>query len=403
VVSDSPARASKGPDIILTWSSLGRRLRALDRARRHYLHSQQRHHPILLAVQILYVSLFLGWTIYTHSWPAPDLVAIFLLLFAFLAARGLSFLRDWSPFILLLLGYMALTGIAGGLAGHAHIQFPIDSDRRLFDGTLPTTFLQSRLWNPDRARWYDYAASILYAMHFVIPLVVTFLFWMWRRSHYWRFVASYLLLTYAGFVTYILYPMAPPWLAAGQGRIPEVSDILGTVQYGALANPIVLATRYFHPNPVAAMPSLHAAFPLLVWLVLWRTWPKWGWALIVYPLAVAFSVIYLGQHYAVDVLAGWGYAIAAFAVIWLPKFNQGSPAGVPQVDHGGNTVAGGVAAIALPARLVVTKVDQRHTVARRGERSSNGFSAGIKRRAYVAARSGVVSMDSRQYIVRRGR
>jgi membrane-associated phospholipid phosphatase len=69
-------------------------------------------------------------------------------------------------------------------------------------------------------------------------------------------------------------------------------------------------------NPVAAMPSLHAAFTLLVALFLWRS-ARWWWriALALYPLAMGFTLMYFGEHYAVDVLAGWLYAVAAYAAV----------------------------------------------------------------------------------------
>ncbi|MHB8577112.1 MAG: hypothetical protein ACYDCQ_17505 [Dehalococcoidia bacterium] len=79
---------------------------------------------------------------------------------------------------------------------------------------------------------------------------------------------------------YLLYPMASPWWAAAEGKLPPLQPILSQVHYDGFGNPVVLADRYFHGNPVAAMPNLHAAFPLLVCLV------------------------------------GWVYATAAYIVIW---------------------------------------------------------------------------------------
>jgi membrane-associated phospholipid phosphatase len=305
-------RSDRGPNL----SSLREISAALLRLLRRYGDAQRRHFQVVLAVQILYVVLFGGWLIYSHTWPAPDLVVIFLLVFALLAARGISFLRDWSPFMLLLLAYIALTGIEGGLVRHVHEQFPINADRTMFAGQLPTTWLQTHLWHPPALRWYDYVAAVLYPMHFLVPLVVAFGFWMWKREFYWKFVAAYLLLTYAGFVTYVLYPMAPPWWAANDGRIPAVAAILDNIHFGVVANPIVLATQFFRPNPVAAMPSIHAAFPVLVWLVLWRVSPRWGWLGVFYAAGMSFSVVYLGEHYVIDVIAGWLYAVIAFAVVW---------------------------------------------------------------------------------------
>lgn len=299
-----------------------------------YQQRQQRHVVVVLTIQLLYAGLVSAWLVYHHTWPAPDLIALALLGFAFLTARLVSFLRDWSPFVLLLLGYVALAGIDSGVTARAHVQFPIGVDEAIFHGSLPTIWLQSHLWTPQQQHWYDYLAAVLYPMHFIVPLVLAFAFWIWRKRIYWRFVSSYLLLCYAGFVTYLLFPMAPPWWAASEGRIPTVTLIIDQVRFGGADNPIVLATRYFKPNPVAAMPSIHAAFPVLVWLVLWRLFPRWGWAWVVYPLAMAFSVVYLGEHYVVDVLAGWLYAIAAFFAIWgLPqRLTRLLPRPVPQPE-----------------------------------------------------------------------
>ncbi|HLZ69553.1 MAG TPA: phosphatase PAP2 family protein [Dehalococcoidia bacterium] len=299
---------------VVAYGSL--KLQPLIRLRRRYLAGQERHKRILLAVQVLYALLLTSWLLFTHSWPAPDVIALFLLLFAFVAARGLSFLRDWSPFVLLLLGYAALTGIAPDLTGVVHVGFPIQADRWLFRGAEPNLWLQAHFFHPGQARWYDYAATVLYPMHFVTPLVLAFVFWMWWKPRYWRFVTAYLLLCYAAFVTYLLYPMAPPWWAYRVGKLPPVHLVLYEVHYAGLQNPIVLAMQFFKPNPVAAMPSLHAAVPVLIWLTLWKTWPRWGWAAIVYPLAMGLAVVYPGEHYVIDVIAGAAYAVVAFALVW---------------------------------------------------------------------------------------
>ncbi|HZU75939.1 MAG TPA: phosphatase PAP2 family protein, partial [Dehalococcoidia bacterium] len=164
--------------------------------------------------------------------------------------------------------------------------------------------------------WYDWLTALLYLLHFVVPLAVAYLFWHWRRPLFQRFVRSYVLLIYAGFTTYLVYPMAPPWYASNLGRIPEVHKVLDAVQWQGMGDPVTLLSRFFQTDPIAAMPSMHAAFPVLVWLVLWRVWPRWGWIAVVYPLAMSFAVIYAGEHYLVDVLAGWLYAGAAFGLTW---------------------------------------------------------------------------------------
>ena len=71
-----------------------------------------------------------------------------------------------------------------------------------------------------------------------------------------------------------------------------------------------------YANDVAAMPSLHAAFALLFTLCLWRLVPRYVRPLLaVYPAAMALALVYSGEHYVVDCIAGWVYAVAAFATV----------------------------------------------------------------------------------------
>lgn len=137
----TPVRLAVVPVVSSVVAYAGIKLEPLVRLRRRYLARQERHWRILLGVQLFYAGLLTTWLLFTHSWPAPDVIALFLLLFAFLAARGLSFLRDWSPFVLLLLGYAALTGVAPGLTGVVHVGFPIRVDRWLFRGAEPNLWL----------------------------------------------------------------------------------------------------------------------------------------------------------------------------------------------------------------------------------------------------------------------
>jgi membrane-associated phospholipid phosphatase len=127
-------------------------------------------------------------------------------------------------------------------------------------------------------------------------------------------------LALTGFVTYTLYPAVPPWLAARHGTIGHANRLVGIVwhhvpiaHYGSL-----FEKGQSYANNVAAMPSLHAGYALLVTLYLWRLVPR-GWRplLALYPPAMAFALVYSGEHYVVDCLAGWVYAAASFIVVNL--------------------------------------------------------------------------------------
>jgi hypothetical protein len=88
----------------------------------------------------------------------------------------------------------------------------INADKFLFGG-LPTIQLQSALFSSARLRWYDYVSVILYISHFVIPMVIAFIFWLYDRPLFKQFTFGFLVLSYMAFVTYIVFPAMPPWMA----------------------------------------------------------------------------------------------------------------------------------------------------------------------------------------------
>jgi len=67
-----------------------------------------------------------------------------------------------------------------------------------------------------------------------------------------------------------------------------------------------------NPNPVAAFPSLHAAFPFVSFLALRAVFPRAAWFAFGWCVLVWWSVVYLGEHYAVDVFGGVLLAAASW-------------------------------------------------------------------------------------------
>ncbi|MBN9619996.1 MAG: phosphatase PAP2 family protein, partial [Actinobacteria bacterium] len=69
-------------------------------------------------------------------------------------------------------------------------------------------------------------------------------------------------------------------------------------------------------NPVAAMPSLHTAFAVLVAIALvTRLRSKWRHVVVLYPVVMGLTLVYTGEHYVLDVLAGAGYALAVHVAV----------------------------------------------------------------------------------------
>ena len=64
-------------------------------------------------------------------------------------------------------------------------------------------------------------------------------------------------------------------------------------------------------NPVAAMPSLHTAFATIIALfAIRRLHGRLRWIVLIYPVLMGLSLVYMAEHYVVDLLAGVVYAVA---------------------------------------------------------------------------------------------
>jgi hypothetical protein len=234
---------------------------------------------------------------------------------------GRRYLLDFVPFGLLLLGYEELRGVAHSIHPHPYVTPHLDAERWIFHGNVPTTVLQDWLWQ-GHLRWWDELTVAITKIHFWVPPSLAFALWLRRRALFVRFVAAMLLMSYAGAVTFAIYPAAPPWAAARDGAIDPVARIT-TLANQASTLPTASGPLYrlLLPNPYAAIPSLHGGYSFLVFLgiamVAWRTrWRWWATGLAsLYPLAQGFAVVYTGNHYIVDLLIGYLYATASVLAV----------------------------------------------------------------------------------------
>jgi hypothetical protein len=262
----------------------------------------------------------------------PDVLVVALGLAAVILGRGRLFLRDWIPFIGLFFAYELMRGYADNFGASIHVADFIAIDKFLFFGHLPTQVFQDWFHPTTGIDYLAIVATVFYFLHFPLPLAVGFFLWLRRRRVYYDFVAAIIILSMAGFVTYLLLPVGPPWYAAqhgflpGPGGAPAISYLKSSAFddiarfFGFQGNYLYSYTIYdINPNDVAAFPSLHAAYPTLAFLFARRAFGRIGYLMIGYAACVWFAVIYLGDHYLIDILGGIAYAAVAYwAVIHAP-------------------------------------------------------------------------------------
>jgi hypothetical protein len=224
---------------------------------------------------------------------------------------------EWLPLALVLAVYDLLRGQADGLLFSPWYRPQLEADSFLFGGTVPTVWLQDRLWHgTSDLRWYDYAAWAVYLSYFVATYLLAGLLWFFARDRFRRYVACVALLAGMAFATFALFPAAPPWLASREGELDWTTRLIGPISghvpFLSFSFEGLYERGSEYANPVAAVPSLHAAYTLLITLFLWRSAPRWARPLLaMYPLAMAFALVYAAEHYVVDILLGWAYTLVA--------------------------------------------------------------------------------------------
>jgi membrane-associated phospholipid phosphatase len=205
-------------------------------------------------------------------------------------------------------------------------QYTVDIDRWLFGGTLPTKWLQDRLFDSGKIGVIAVVCAVVYASFFFAAHIVALVFWRRNPAEFKRYALAVLLTVYTGVAIMFLAPTAPPWLASEYSNAPGMTRVLADA-FGW--NPEQAGHGMAGGNPFAAMPSLHSALTVLVVLALWR-WRKLRAPAVLYLVAMWFALVYCGEHYVIDLLVGAALAVTA----WLVSTRLvGSPAPLPPVER----------------------------------------------------------------------
>ncbi len=272
---------------------------------------------LFISVFVAYVVIISIISISFNPFIHAHTIFIFLFFFSLLIGQAFSFLREFLPFTVIIYAYQMLRGYTDNIAGSVHIDNIIHLER-VFFGFIPTIALQEIFYSPGNLHLFDFITFILWSSHFVIPFSFAFLLWQYKKLLYYEYILALLFLTFAGFVTYIVFPVAPPWLAGHLGHLSPVAlirhEYLSHFHYG---NAIALFVTQVNPNLVAAMPSLHAAYPFLSLLFTVYYFRKYAPFIFVYCTALWISLVYGGDHYVVDILAGILYATISFYIIHM--------------------------------------------------------------------------------------
>jgi len=194
------------------------------------------------------------------------------------------------------------------LLARTRVDYPIRADRVLGFGEMPTLRLQRALSSEGGLRPHDLALSWVHWSWFVMPHG-TLAYILLRHPGRFPRAACLMAATFdLGLVGYWAVPTAPPWFAAERGRMEPVRRLMvetGERFWKRLWRPLYDSLE---GNPFAAMPSLHFGTSVMAARLLsevGRAPGTLGWA---YASTLGFGLIYLGEHYVLDLIAGFALA-----------------------------------------------------------------------------------------------
>jgi len=239
------------------------------------------------------------------SWQAPAALAL---------AEHRTPLRDAGIYALQMWAYFAHFDMPDddpdALLKRLKVTYPIRADTAIGLGEPPTIRLQRRLGKPDHVGPLEYGLSAVHWSWFLVPHSTLAYILIKHREHYPRSAVLISACFDLGCVVYWLAPTAPPWWAGANGDMPPVRRIMaeaGEKFWRRLWHPLYHSLQ---GNPFAAMPSLHFGTSVMCARVLSQVGRGPATAGWVYTLLLGFGLVYLGEHYVIDLIAGFALAEA---------------------------------------------------------------------------------------------
>lgn len=283
---------------------------------------------VVLAVQVATL-LAMAATVATKVWQDHAWFG-FLLVGLALAAWSpeLRLRREriwWFAFVAGIFAYTLLRSLADETVVPTRTSYPIRFDHALFFGTDPIQWLQDRYFDVSDVSFLDVFSVGMHWSFFIAPYAMAVVVFWRRRGVFPRYVGVVVGTMYLGLLLFFLLPTSPPWLAAQHGQLDGVYRVMDFV--GGSVDKDTYQSFYAslgEPNSVAAMPSIHEGVTFAMFLWAREHSRRWSWVLLVYSVLMGLSLMYLGEHYLLDLIGGIACALIAW---WATQRYVGSRAG----------------------------------------------------------------------------
>lgn len=266
---------------------------------------------------LLWLTAFIGFRIDHFNFILFLVVAYFSSSWTRKFVLGLVFF--WIFWIL----YDAMRIYPNYMVNSIHIAEPYLLEKRLFGIASAGVLLTPNEWLAERTNTIsDFLSGIFYLTWVPLPMLYCLYLFITDRKMLLRFSATFLFTNIVGFSIYYLYPAAPPWYVSYHGFVEDLSipgnaanllrfdDLIGIPLFSSMYNK--------NANVFAAIPSLHAAYPVVLLYFASKQKKMWLTILCIADVVgIWYAAVYSLHHYIIDVLLGLFCAIIAIFVFDL--------------------------------------------------------------------------------------
>jgi membrane-associated phospholipid phosphatase len=258
---------------------------------------------IALAIVLIVISVFtnrqfLGWGLFAT-----------LAILVVPLGRARSFAASFAPYAAVWFIFTFIRSLADETTWALKVNTVASKiERWIFNGELPTIRLQAEFYDPNHLHWWDFYFTFVHWSYFLIPHAVAAFLWWKYPSRFLQYLRTMTLTLTLGLVLYFALPSNPPWMAPESVNSPGAATALRIMEPIAtqIGGGLYKAGYKIvgESNPIAAMPSIHMAITfLLVPVSYWfgRIWRILAWF---YAISMGFALVYLGEHYVIDVTVG---------------------------------------------------------------------------------------------------
>ncbi len=234
-----------------------------------------------------------------------------------------KFVLSFLFFIVFWILYDGLRVYPNYMLNDVHIIEPYLYEKSMFGIQLGNQlFTPNEYFNQSSNSTLDIISALFYLTWVPIPFALALYLFATDKKRMLQFTSAYLFTNLVGFIIYYGYPAAPPWYFSKYGnnvKFDVAANAAGLLNFDKILGYPLFENLYTkNSNVFAAIPSLHAAYPVVTWHFSKSGVPVWfKWLIFVDIIGIWFSAVYTFHHYFIDVLVGG--LVAATSILIFEK------------------------------------------------------------------------------------